>query len=63
MITNIALFNLKKNSKYRIINIILAIKRKISLTKIKATTISTISPEFVLHVPDEYDYRYASFER
>ena len=34
------------------------IKRKIGLQKIKAIIISMLSSEFVLHVPEEYDYRY-----
>ncbi len=41
----------------------LAIKRKIPLTKIKAITISSVGTEFVLHVPDEYDYRYSSYDK
>lgn len=32
------------------------IKRGIEIEKIKAITYSTISNNFVLHVPDEYDY-------
>jgi serum/glucocorticoid-regulated kinase 2 len=34
-----------------------AIKRKIEVDKIKAITVSRIGTEFVIHVPDEYDYR------
>lgn len=49
MITNQNIFNLNK----------LSITRRTSLTKIKAITVSKISKEFVLHVPDEYDYRYS----
>ena len=41
----------------------LAIKRKIDLSKIKALTVSTLGTEFVIHVPDEYDYRYASTDK
>lgn len=34
-----------------------AIKRKIDVDKIKAITVSRIGTEFVIHVPEEYDYR------
>jgi serum/glucocorticoid-regulated kinase 2 len=30
------------------------------LDKIKAITVGRIGTEFVLHIPEEYDYRYAS---
>jgi len=33
------------------------------MSKIKAITISTLGTEFVIHVPDEYDYRYASTDK
>ena len=33
------------------------------MTKIEALTISTLGTEFVVHVPDEYDYRYASTDK
>lgn len=36
------------------------IKRKIPLEKIRAITVGRIGTEFVLHIPEEYDYRYAS---
>jgi hypothetical protein len=41
----------------------IAIRRKIDIEKIKAITVSKIGTEFVLHVPEEYDYRYASEKR
>ena len=41
----------------------LAIKRKIPYNKIKAITLSSIGTEFVIHVPDEYDYRYSSYDK
>jgi serum/glucocorticoid-regulated kinase 2 len=43
--------------------IILDVKRKIPLTKIAGVTVSKLSTEFVLHVPDEYDYRYSSSDK
>ena len=36
------------------------IKRKISLAKILCLTISRLGYEFVIHVDNEYDYRYSS---
>ena len=33
-------------------------KRRIDLESIESVTISTISKEFVIHIPDEYDYRF-----
>lgn len=33
------------------------------MSKIKALTVSTLGTEFVIHVPDEYDYRYASTDK
>lgn len=38
------------------------LKRKIPVSKIGGLTVSKIGKEFVLHVPDEYDYRYSSSE-
>jgi len=38
--------------------IYLGLKRKIEINKIKGVTISNLGGEFVIHVPDEYDYRY-----
>ena len=38
------------------------VKRKICLSKIKGFTISSLSHEFVVHVPSEYDYRFMSDE-
>jgi len=52
MITNKAIYNLKANQ----------LKRKIELNKIKGITVGIPGNEFVLHVPEEYDYRYASSE-
>jgi len=40
----------------------MSLKRKIDLIKINAITISRIGTEFVLHVQDEYDYRYSTIE-
>lgn len=45
-------------------NLILTeIKRKIPANKVVALTVSKVGTEFVIHVPEEYDYRYASFDK
>ena len=38
-------------------------KRKIPIKKVFGITIGTIGSEFIMHVPEEYDYRYSSPER
>ena len=53
ILTENAIYNIKKNK----------VKRRIPYEKLDAITISTTSSEFVLHVNDEYDYRYLSYER
>lgn len=53
MVTNFGLYNLKDKT----------IKRKIDIDKIKAIIVSKIGTEFIVHVPSEYDYRYASSDR
>lgn len=39
------------------------VQRKIPLTEIASITLSTISGEFVLHIPREYDYRFKSNDK
>lgn len=41
----------------------LGIKRKILVTKIQGVTYSKMSSEFVIHIPEEYDYRYSSYDK
>lgn len=53
MITTLALYNLKPNDFG-------VCKRRILIENVAAITISTSSDEFVIHVPDEYDYRFKS---
>lgn len=53
MITNLGIYNLKGTT----------IKRKIDIEKVRAITVSKIGTEFIIHVPEEYDYRYASADR
>ena len=36
------------------------VKREIPIEKITAITMSTVSQEFVIHVPKEYDYRFST---
>merc|ERR1719334_150423 len=38
-------------------------KRRIPIEDIGAVTLSSVSEEFVLHVPNEYDYRFKSLEK
>ncbi len=38
----------------------LRMKRKIPLTKIFGATVSRFGNEFIIHIPDEYDYRLSS---
>jgi len=54
LITNKHVFNLGKGQD---------VKRKIPISKIAAITVSKVSSEFVIHVPDEYDYRYSSADQ
>ena len=67
VITNLNLFNLKVPDVFN--NFIAKLfssaimRRKIPLQKISAITLSRYGFEFVIHVPDEYDYRYCSVEK
>jgi len=54
LISNKNVFNLGKGQD---------VKRKIPISKIAAITVSKVSSEFVIHVPDEYDYRYSSADQ
>jgi serum/glucocorticoid-regulated kinase 2 len=53
LITDRAIYNLSPNQPG-------TCKRRIELSRVLGITSSTTSPEFVIHVPDEYDYRYKS---
>lgn len=50
VITNQAIYNVKGTE----------VKRRIDIQKVKAISFSKIGTEFILHIPTEYDYRYAS---
>ena len=41
----------------------IAIKRRIPISRIVGITISKTSYEFVVHIPEEYDYRYSSLDK
>ena len=41
----------------------LSLKRRIDITKVSGITLSDLSSEFVIHINDEYDYRYVSTDR
>ena len=63
LITNFALYNLSTGNILKYILFIfnqnILIKRRIQIEKIKSISISSTSAEFVIHVPDEYDYRFS----
>uniref|UniRef100_A0A6A7G348 non-specific serine/threonine protein kinase n=1 Tax=Hirondellea gigas TaxID=1518452 RepID=A0A6A7G348_9CRUS len=53
MVTDKAIYNLMPNDYGKC-------KRRIKLEHVASVTVSQISDEFVVHVPEEYDYRYKS---
>lgn len=53
VLTDNAIYNLKRND----------IQRRIPYEKLESITKSKLSSEFVLHIKDEYDYRFLSFNR
>eukprot|EP01084_Bolivina_argentea_P312073 540262_1 len=56
LITDKAIYNLKPKEMGKC-------QRRIDLELIESITISTISEEFVIHIPDEYDYRFKSINK
>ena len=67
LITSKAVYNI---NKFEIIaNIInffksnYTLRRRINIEKLAAITVSELSSEFVVHVENEYDYRYSSPQR
>jgi len=56
LITNKATYNLKPNNYG-------SCQRRIAHTNLVAITASKISDEFVIHIPDEYDYRFKSAKK
>jgi len=67
LITSKAIYNVNKQgiiaSIINLFNSNYQVRRRIDIMKLSAISVSDISSEFVLHVPDEYDYRYASPEK
>lgn len=67
MITNQNVYNLKIpdafNNFFGKIFTSAILRRKINLKKIFGLTLSKNSFEFVIHVPEEYDYRYSSLDK
>jgi serum/glucocorticoid-regulated kinase 2 len=64
LITSRAVYNVNKQdflaNIISVFNSSYAIRRRIDVTKLMGITVSEMSSEFVLHVRDEYDYRYSS---
>ena len=56
LITTRAVYNLLPNNYSKC-------KRRIPITLLSSITVSQLSDEFVLHIPDEYDYRFKSGKR
>lgn len=60
LITNKYIYNIKLRS---IIWNSAVVRRKILISKLAGITISRMGFEFVIHVYDDYDYRYMSLEK
>jgi len=64
LITTRAIYNVNQQdilaNIISVFNSSYAIRRRIDITKLMGITVSEMSSEFVLHVRDEYDYRYSS---
>lgn len=56
LITDKAVYNLMPNNYGKC-------KRRVGIDRIASVTVSAISDEFVMHVPEEYDYRYKSSKK
>lgn len=54
MLTSKAIYNINKG----IMGI--SIKRRIPYEEVAGITVSKLGSEFVIHVPNEYDYRFSS---
>jgi len=64
LITNKAIYNINKQEFFAniisVFNSSYAIRRRIDIVNVACITVSELSSEFVIHVRDEYDYRYGS---
>mmetsp|Transcript_47047 Transcript_47047/g.92598 ORF Transcript_47047/g.92598 Transcript_47047/m.92598 type:complete len:482 (+) Transcript_47047:112-1557(+) len=58
IITNLAVYNVLPDKRS-----IKKCKRRIDIQTLVSITISSVSDEFVLHVPEEYDYRFKSAKK
>lgn len=58
IITNLAIYNVLPDKKS-----IKKCKRRINIQTLVSVTVSSVSDEFVLHVPEEYDYRFKSAKK
>jgi serum/glucocorticoid-regulated kinase 2 len=56
LITDKAVYNLMPNNYGKC-------KRRVGIDRIVSVTVSAISDEFVMHIPEEYDYRYKSSKK
>jgi len=67
LITSKAIYNVNKQDLLATFMSVFSnsfkIRRRIDITKILGISVSEQSSEFVLHIGDEYDYRYASPNR
>lgn len=67
LITSKAIYNVNKQDLLATFMSVFSnsfkIRRRIDITKMLGITVSELSSEFVLHIGDEYDYRYASPNR
>ena len=64
LVTNQHIFNIKPCGSFnsmiaKLFNSV-KIKRKISLKLIQAITVSRFGSEFIIHIPEQYDYRFSS---
>ena len=64
LLTNTAIYNIKpsKDAINKIKQYKISPQRRIELTKIASITASTSSKEFTINIPEEYDYRYETFD-
>ena len=64
LLTNVAIYNIKpsKDAITKIKQYKISPQRRIDLTKIASITASTSSKEFTINIPEEYDYRYETFD-
>lgn len=57
IITDEAIYNIRDDNIFTMIGFGKVVKRRIAITNIKAIIYARLGNEFVIHVPDEFDYR------